>query len=987
MQYRIQAGQLYTASKSKHDNLSLNFSFANSNFDNCPTNIEATFFELKETLLALASQEIQDKDKISGLMPCNWYDKPVRQLIWDNASADQKSKILATHPNFNPLVDNNKSELFANQRSLLIFDFDKDNAIDLDFIHKLFEQFVYIAYTTHSHGINGNRYRVILPLKQQLTTFEWAEWAKTTVAQFVLNSNIVNDSSSLTFAQFQKFPAINPAVGYCEVVINDKDTCELFDVFELERVEAPKQQLFVENNINNNVNYKGIVRLLKLKLNQLTYTQRYSLATSLYQLGCRDYQLFEELDNAVKAFDAKKSVRDFWADLPKETKDYTKFVLNKLTQSDKVAVRLEEEFKVIEAEWDRELEVDFLSIQDYSNAKYVLMCADMGTGKNYCWDQSNVKHRMLVPLRSIVGQYGSDNNIHNHSITTYDQSVKLIELIDAKIINPREEILIIDEAHNFATAAFRIKALTNMFLLLKYDWKQVIFQSATISSNELDSIITFDIKIKASKRNAAQLNYARLQIASQTEQMQEAIKQIIKNKEHNIKSIVLFNDKDKLLELKDSIEQLSIHESDPILVEIVNAELTKDNTAIAYDLANNSNFKMNNIDVLIGTTSLVEGISIQDDIEQASAIVIGREPIQYIKQLCGRFRKAKTINCLHLAANYKDKDVLNIEDWIRQHEEDAIQTSKLIDFLENGTKNWTEAEHADIVISLVKIEAAFNQYALERNTNGYRQTSLYSLFISNKAIDKQMYSNFKFANNMLTNIGFNLQFADKTNSIEEIDNAVKESNKKVAKGLKQIRMEAAKPLLKIVKQCTDKNNSVDVHAVTKYFESTKLKSGKDTQQQLNTMLDVLNGLNSNAHTFNIVNTVIERMVKRCSNTKDLINWANAQVSTTGCIADIKRKFNKGTKLTVVQQNDTIADIVEQLVNDAVSTGLDKQNAFEYVMRQNRWRNVKDDIRLEDDTVVADLERPIFVLKHFIPNYKIKVTKVAGECVRLVEIID
>lgn len=634
-------------------------------------------------------------------------------------------------------------------------------------------------------------------------------------------------------------------------------------------------------------------------------------------------------------------------------------------------------FTIIKSEWDIEKTVDYLTLEDYTDNYLVLMVADMGTGKNFCFNNCKVPYKLLAPLLSIVGQQDSDNNVRTQSITTYDQARNILELIEAGTLNTKENILVIDEAHNFMIAKYRLSALHAVEKLLKYKWKQIIFQSATVGSYDLDTFIKFDVKIRVHKKDKPNIQYKRLQMPVLNDCFEEAIQFIIKNSENGEKSIVLYNDKDKLQVLAGALKEFGL------IVDIVDSDRTKEENTIAYKLAKDSEFKMDAIDVLVGTTSLVEGISIKDDIIAANAIIIGEEYPEYIKQLCGRFRKAKFINCLHLAANSLKYQINDVDEWLDQK---RLETQIIYDDCEYLTTRYNKFKDADHFAHLKVSGFNLDDHGVyfDYGNQKYVQSSLSLLFQSSMAKKFQFYSNFKYASDVMTDLGFNVVYTEKSTSVAIIQDTIKDSRKRIHEGIKSKRNISAKPIVKIIQMLT-KQGKKDFDLSLYFNMRRELLPNLDPFQER--IDDMLFKVNAEKLSLLQIEDIIQKMINgKMSDETILINTV-AMLSEYGIIADLKNTYTTGTRLTLLEQNKVLSDIIEALIQLNVNaTGMSTDDAFNFVMKQDNWLRSKDSFSFVNNNVIVQCDRPSRLLKNYLPLFTQTQRKVAGVKVRMIEIL-
>jgi hypothetical protein len=682
----------------------------------------------------------------------------------------------------------------------------------------------------------------------------------------------------------------------------------------------------------------------------------------------------DELDNLYQTITvsedehAKQALKYIAAVYEKKLVKQVEKLSRAKTYQEKIIAGTIKPFQIVQSTWDVIKCVDYLQVSDYGSARNVLMCADMGTGKNFCRKYSREPYRLLAPLKSIVGQQGSGNQVKVDATTTYDQSLALLNLIEMGELRVQDEILIIDEAHNLLLADYRVVALNNVLKLLKYDWKQIIFQSATVGSDDFDSIIQFDEKIRAISNRKINLNYVRHHVPKLADQFEAAVRYIVLNP---VKTIVLYNNKAKIEELAASLRELEM------VVEIVDADRIKDTSSVAYQLAINDDFQMDHIDVLIGTTSLVEGISIQDDITHANAIVIGDTdvPPEHIKQLCGRFRKASTVNCLHLGANSLENRIADPDQWLAIQRQEAQFIAAVSNNLTTIYRQYDHSEHADWLKS-TSFDFARNGIEFDPVNRCYIKSDISLLFDSSRCKTSQFYADFNHAANVMTDMGFTVQTANRSDSLEELQEIIRDNSQRVRMGLKAQRAKSAERFINIINQFFQDSGHVDY---TELFLQLRDNGQLNFDKFQARIFEMLQELELEKLSTDDVLMAIQHMIKGKLNDKTIIRNTNARVSQFGIMHYLRKKYPSGTRLTVQEQKGILQCILEQLVNiTQTANGCSSEEALQFILRQPLWRNVASKVALVNDKILLDsIERPSLVLKKFMPTFTSKSVKNAN----------
>jgi hypothetical protein len=227
------------------------------------------------------------------------------------------------------------------------------------------------------------------------------------------------------------------------------------------------------------------------------------------------------LNRYIKKSDSNTTTIQVWKDASKYANKHAGIIFNTLTYVEKIQCGFNNEFIEELSALDNKstdgisrilAKDEYLCLEDYGTSKVALMCAEMNSGKNHLWVQfaeSGGKVIVMTPLLNIVNQQNSDTcDVHY----VYDKAKKLLEDITSGQIDKETiegTILVIDEAHNFMTSSdYRQGALNYVEKLTQCNWKQIIFQSATVDPSDFDGFMEFDEVIKIGKV-AAKRTYTR----------------------------------------------------------------------------------------------------------------------------------------------------------------------------------------------------------------------------------------------------------------------------------------------------------------------------------------------------------------------------------------------------------------------------------------------------------------------------------------------
>jgi hypothetical protein len=621
---------------SKHDNFRLKFSIGKDTYDKKLVNFDITLSALKKILLFNQNISYENRDKIPVLSPCTYVEGST-----------------------------SKAEDYCLSRHLLALDFDENPKIDV--LLSKFKNVVHFAYTTHSHGTEHkhffNRMRVIIPLAIPIDKQDWISWGKATIKNWLHSIGCVDtgpfecDPPCLTYAQQGKLPAINPEIGRCDLWFNDGNDTSIFDIYELDRVVLPPDEVVIDKHSHTfatAIDFDMILRYLAVKphLQNINHLHRKNWAAAFQAIGASQHH-FEQFDRYIKKSDSNTTTIQVWKDASKYANKHAGIIFNTLTYVEKIQCGFNNEFIEELSALDNKstdgisrilAKDEYLCLEDYGTSKVALMCAEMNSGKNHLWVQfaeSGGKVIVMTPLLNIVNQQNSDTcDVHY----VYDKAKKLLEDITSGQIDKETiegTILVIDEAHNFMTSSdYRQGALNYVEKLTQCNWKQIIFQSATVDPSDFDGFMEFDEVIKIGKV-AAKRTYTR---CTTDGKLFDTVILLVKREIDKGRKVLILNNHKS--ENKAYVEAIA---KDNIMAFNVDAEVTKIDGEEAFVLANDGQYQMNDYQAIFGTYSLVEGLNIQDPLEYASVIFVGDEAPQYIMQLIGRFRKVGIqVDAFHL---------------------------------------------------------------------------------------------------------------------------------------------------------------------------------------------------------------------------------------------------------------------------------------------------------------------------------------------------
>ena len=468
---------------------------------------------------------------------------------------------------------------------------------------------------------------------------------------------------------------------------------------------------------------------------------RKSIAAAWSALGMSE-KTFTELDTAwMKQPTSSTKPAACWNDGKEYSKKYPGILLSIIGKPTLISLGLlSEEFVLGEFAneilsqdvWKNEIVLssgNYVTRATYGTAQSTLAKFGMGAGKNHGWSvsPSTVDDRIIVltSLNAIVKQakdtrnkyFGDRDELHNYNdmcdpynVThVYDRATRLIdafELFDSAsengeefdnktMIDPSAVTLVLDEIHNIELADYRyiaISAVSKLITVYGKRFKKLIGQSASIDNTALCHLIKWDDTIKVTRDDAPELTYKRYN-KGDASKLDAAAMMII--------AMLITETNDKILVLKDDLVDIQTIQTYckthlGTSGANVNASSTRQTYTKAAEMASSADYTMGADRLIVGTTSLVEGISIQDEVDTAHVIIIGQRNHNYILQMCGRMRKAKKIVCHHVCDiapdTFRDAlDTMGKRNYRQQQIQDGIVRSHKAAKLEG--KTYVEADY------------------------------------------------------------------------------------------------------------------------------------------------------------------------------------------------------------------------------------------------------------------------------------------------------
>lgn len=288
-----------------------------------------------------------------------------------------------------------------------------------------------------------------------------------------------------------------------------------------------------------------------------------------------------------------------------------------------------------------------------TKAKAVIIYAPPGSGKTYGYQSLAPNVRIAVPSTGIRKQAGSDNNIMEDIVVTYEQASKAPNSLARKCV------LMIDECHQLGLMDFRMNAYKSLAEVLKKPWKQIVFASATHAPQQWDKLITAlpigitpaDVfKYKFNPYYSTSVEYKSITLGAKTATnsgvgINEAIVERCKAAYDAGVPFIVINDNtidnDSIIKTLEFID---------IKTDSIKSALSDHVGSETNNLLSNTNYKLsdNGLAGIVSTRIACEGINIRDEAPTARVIVVGQLPYEFVYQASGRFRNIRNVTVEHI---------------------------------------------------------------------------------------------------------------------------------------------------------------------------------------------------------------------------------------------------------------------------------------------------------------------------------------------------
>ncbi|HDL7535877.1 TPA: hypothetical protein PXN94_002567 [Yersinia enterocolitica] len=509
---------------------------------------------------------------------------------------------------------------------------DIDGGATVSEVQEDLKQYEYVMYSSGSTGIKeGDRFRVVMPLHSTLTPYEWKHYASSLNERFPYS-----DQSFSKSLQIQYFPMLNTV--HADKFIAYHHVGKWIDpINDIPYVESLSLETVVSSTTWSDLDFTsdemGVLAqaITDHCCSQLGYEDRRILANRLKLIGM-DWFTSKTVLDAVARPGATNTSEQIWngadaayARVEGLYKNVAKGIRipaidRRIVHAVHAITHIQFEAKY-DGDWtltENEYLSDYVDLMDFSTGVSLLI-SSVGTGKTKYWSSCrNIK--FVAPLTSIVESISDTNNLIQGDIGTWNQIKSIINTKDKSIF--KDMTLVVDEAHGLICDYSYKAPIINQLISTFSAFKSVVLMSGTVEA-EYFSSINFSKVYRLRKPSKAQKNL----YPSFCTNKDAAI--IDKINELTNKTIVLVNDKKLCKVVQNRIDRKSL---------IVNADV-KDTDEISRFFKSG---RMNDYEVIIGTNSIVEGLSIEDELDSVDVVIWDDLDTDRIEQFTNRFRKIST---------------------------------------------------------------------------------------------------------------------------------------------------------------------------------------------------------------------------------------------------------------------------------------------------------------------------------------------------------
>lgn len=570
---------------------------------------------------------------------------------------------------------------------------------------------------------------------------------------------------------------------------------------------------------------------------------------------------------------------------------------------------------------------------DFSTGK-VLVVADVGTGKSvYFSNQKDVK--FIAPLTAIKESIieGNESVLSGASnVSTWNAIDSLGDMNEQDKANVT---LVVDECHGLVMDSYKQNVINRVYSQLD-EFKSVVFMSGTVepsyfSNVEFDRVYRI-IKPSIAKK-AVHTTYTKNIKASVVDHLRVSPN----------KAIVLMDNKAALKAIASKLEQA--HKKCLII--------TSNNKTEKHIQDFFKSGMMGSYDVILGTSCIVEGLSIEDELDCADVVIGGHITPERMEQFTNRFRKVSKEKNVHYFINYSECENVpefNVQDVVA----DCIMQAGYLNTIYNSFTS--EVKKIDLV----------KRYRRDANTDsvyfhdGAFHVSYTGVDLLAAANREQWYrSSFLMFEKKLKDYGFDVKMPKSIDGDSELESDIKAEVDAVNKVEGDKRKSTLDDVISDIKEGVyNESHEDELYEITIESISKLSKRGLDDSN-------------------------IERLVELYKEDDEIFRKAHTDAENHTAV-DSFPKFIK-SNLVVDSNNMATSDEVKRVAELVVSKVLNEYFSGD-VSLMVRSRSWKSDVELgENGGVVIKNTRETRVLRRYITVGNAKRIRINGVRVSCVEI--
>ncbi|WP_139737534.1 DEAD/DEAH box helicase family protein [Aeromonas caviae] len=669
-------------------------------------------------------------------------------------------------------------------RSMFILDIDNqegEELVTMDMVDEFLNGYDYFVYSTYSNTPEYPRFRVLIPLLDDVQASEWKERQGDMKRYF---AKIVDDTSCFTLSQGQIMPCY--PVGMVHNAFAKRVHGVFFDINNIPKME--KRDLVIDPNktYNKTVYTSDIIfdyaECVSMKLaGSLTRGQAFMFACWCVANGLYEPQMINRVMKSDTNTDYMKVIQDASANYHRYCdNNYHMGMFQKYLPDDfwikhaptKESFKFDDSFdrfsyakkEAANLGWDyHELGVNDKYSSIHDDIDYPLgvsmLISDCGTGKTYTYSR-RPDTIVLSPYTLLAEQttktYIDDDGVEKsypsnnifYGSATYDQAETLLNDYlsggeknkAAQNYDYSKMTLVIDECHVlYNSSNFRRKAIRAVFAIMKL-FKRVIFMSGT-ARPEYFSDVEFKKVVRVCKHYPFNKSVSIFTHSNHFGLAYDMIKKC------QVPSIILVN-------LKDDIETI-IENFPGVKFTIITSDSKKDDVVRSMI----QRATVDDSDFIIGTISVVEGLNFEDKFDEVNVFVIHTDntvfTTEQVEQVSNRWRNCNKINTFVFrkgdsstndivavsdtiayggGVNFNESSV-SVEDFIRLSKENAdIANRKLSRSMDKVA--FISTYHNTCFTEMIRYDLNFKAYVPDYQIIDY---TMYGIRRSNEQLDLDLY--------------------------------------------------------------------------------------------------------------------------------------------------------------------------------------------------------------------------------------------------------